>query len=336
MKIRRKQTRTARARQQEASAGANPIVIRANEQATILCRANSSAAGPVLGGDAHWEPGKPIEFMWMPAGVHTIVASTSDGRIIQITVQCDEETASVANASLQRWREQKPKQEPFGCVEHREAEAAVRVTADSGFVWRGDGVWLKAVPTTLGAEHVNGGVHRSWSPSFTTDADFDNARIIPANGKEMIVFPEGVRGSRSNPARITGVDFVVGSLTNKPAFSEIEPLTHAIAAACAALGMDDSVREPRAKRPKGAVDACDEGCGKRRKLRRIRRDIETRAVAKWAPRLEHMRIQAALADVYRRWKQERESLSEFERANIALILAKQHGLDIKIDNSTGR
>ena len=40
----------------------------------------------------------------------------------------------------------------------------------------------------------------------------------------MLQFPEGVRGSQSNPARITGVDFCVGTLTNKPAFHSMNPV----------------------------------------------------------------------------------------------------------------
>ena len=41
----------------------------------------------------------------------------------------------------------------------------------------------------------------------------------------VVTFPEGVRGSASNPARVTGVSpKSVGSLTNWPAFKAISPV----------------------------------------------------------------------------------------------------------------
>jgi hypothetical protein len=182
----------------------------------IHCRSHN---GVVLSTDKEWSPGEPVEFMWMPAGVHTICAGFRDGSI-NLTVECDEHTLASVQASLAAWRSERPKQEPFGCIEHREHEASVRVSASCDFKWNGDGVYLAAEPTTLGAQNVNGKIHRSWSPSFTTDADYSKA--IKSGG--MLRFPEGVRGSRSNPAQITGVDFCVGTLTNKPAFHAMSPV----------------------------------------------------------------------------------------------------------------
>ena len=167
----------------------------------VHCRAHSSV-GPALGASQPWQPGEQGSFMWMPAGVSTITAGFRRGSI-ELTVQCDEATAEAVQASLEAWREDRPKQEPFGCVEHKEQEASFRVGASCGFAWRNDGVYLAAEPTTLGAQNVNGRVHRSWSPSFTTDADYSKA----SEQGGVLVFPEGTRGSRSNPARITGVDF---------------------------------------------------------------------------------------------------------------------------------
>ena len=184
----------------------------------IHCRSHS-AMGPVLATDKPWSPGEPVEFMWMPAGVHTICAGFRKGSI-ELTVNCDQSTADAVQSSLDAWREERPKQEPFGCIEHKEQEASFRVGATCGFKWNQDGVYLAAEPTTLGAQNVNGKVHRSWSPSFTTDADYSKA--TERNG--VLLFPEGVRGSRSNPAQITGVDFCVGTLTNKPAFHAMSPV----------------------------------------------------------------------------------------------------------------
>jgi len=193
-------------------------VVRAENTEVVHCRA-SSAAGEKLGASQPWKQGERVEFMWMPAGVSTICAGFRKGSI-ELTVQCDEATAQAVQASLDAWREDRPKQEPFGCIEHREQEASFRVSARGGFKWNGDGVYLAAEPTTLGAENVNGRVHRSWSPSFTTDADYSKAK----ESDGVLQFPEGVRGSRSNPASITGVDFCVGTLTNKPAFHSMNPV----------------------------------------------------------------------------------------------------------------
>lgn len=184
----------------------------------IHCRA-SSAAGEKLGASSPWKPGEQVQFMWMPAGVSTICAGFRKGSI-ELTVACDEATAEAVQASLDNWRNERPKQEPFGCVEHREQEASFRISASGGFKWNGDGVYLAAEPTTLGAQNVNGKVHRSWSPSFTTDADYSKA----TERDGVLQFPEGVRGSRSNPAQITGVDFCVGTLTNRPAFHSMSPV----------------------------------------------------------------------------------------------------------------
>jgi len=184
----------------------------------IHCRATSSV-GPALGASAAWEVGVPVSFMFMPAGTHTITAGFRKGSI-ELTVQCDESTAKAVQASLDAWRAERPKQQPFGCIEHREHEASVCVSASCGFEWKEDGVYLAAEPTSLGANNVNGKVHRSWSPSFTTDADY--AKATEDGG--TLRFPEGVRGSRSNPAQITGVDFCVGTLTNRPAFIEMKPV----------------------------------------------------------------------------------------------------------------
>lgn len=180
----------------------------------VKCNTNGAKLNSEL-----WRPGVPVSIMWMPAGVHTIVAGFRKGSI-ELTVQCDKETADAVQASLEGWRAERPKQENFACIEHRETEASFRVSASGGFSWRNDGVYLAAEPTTLGAQNVNGRIHRSWSPSFTTDADYASA----TERDGVLMFPEGARGSRSNPAKITGVDFCVGTLTNKPAFREMSPV----------------------------------------------------------------------------------------------------------------
>lgn len=168
-----------------------------------------------------FEDEPPSEFMWMPGGVSTIVC-TVDGKPIRMTVKCDEETAQRVNASLDKWRETYPKQKPFACVEHREEEAALW---PEKFVWKDDpepGVFCSVESwSALGDRNVRGKIHRSFSPSFATDADFGKTE---EDDEGIKFFPKGTRGSEDNPAKVTGVAFSVGSLTNMPAFKNILPV----------------------------------------------------------------------------------------------------------------
>lgn len=183
-------------------------------------------SGTVLASAKKWEFDQPTEFQWMPGGITTINAHYN-GKPIELTVQADQTTAKAVQASYEDWFKVRPKQTPFGCVEHREQEAAIRLPKDvAAFTWKdadGDsdaGIYCTAVPTELGAKNVNGRIHSSWSPSFTTDAEYTKAKEV---GGRM-VFPAKARGSRDNPAKVTGVAFSVGSLTNKPAFRNINPV----------------------------------------------------------------------------------------------------------------
>ena len=196
----------------------------------VLCR---DAGEPiVLAADQKWEVDVPTEFQWMPGGVHVITPTYGD-RTIRLAVRCHEGTARAVQASFEQWRRAMPKQRPFGCVEHREQEAALLPT---GFRWDGEkgGVNCACTPTALGAQNVNGRIHRSWSPSFTTDADYGACKCSDcgegwdacdaAKCSGVMEFPKGARGSVQNPAEVTGVAFSVGSLTNKPAFRSIDPV----------------------------------------------------------------------------------------------------------------
>lgn len=180
-------------------------------------------SGVVLAAGSKWELDVPTTFQWMPGGVHTINARY-DGKPIQLTVAADAATAKAVQASYQQWCNVRPKQTPFGCVEHKEQEAALRLPKDvAAFEWRTEpepGIYCTAMPTADGAKLVNGGMFSSWSPSFSTDAEYGKAKEI----KGCMVFPKGVRGSKENPAKVLGCGFSVGSLTNKPAFRDISPV----------------------------------------------------------------------------------------------------------------
>ena len=236
-----------------APPGSRSVVVPLSRRAELMAGCDVGAGGPadlavnaeaavncvgfgfdmkVTASGKRWTDGEEADFQYMPSGVHTI-CPTWNGRPIQLTVQCDERTAAVCQASLDSWRERQPKQTPFMCVEHREEEAAGRVLGFSYKTEPEPGVFCRTVPTPLGARNVNGRIHESFSPSFTTDAEYGKCRVACCNQRVAACrcatpgaasFPDGAKGSASNPASITGVAFSVGSLTNKPAFHQILPV----------------------------------------------------------------------------------------------------------------
>lgn len=187
----------------------------------VHCRAASDILGAIQASDKPWKQGEETRFMYMPAGQHTICAGFR-GHSVLLTVNIDpERDTQVVQASFQKLVSKYPKQKPFGCIEHEEKDASVWA---KGFEAQADGIYLAAEPSALGENHVNGKIHRSWSPSFLTDADYKKAVLKEYPSGKVYEFPDGVRGSEQNPARITGVTFCVGTLTNNPAFKEIDPV----------------------------------------------------------------------------------------------------------------
>lgn len=181
----------------------------------IRCRAQ---AGTVIQPSWPWAAGEPVSFIYAPEGVHTITAGFRERDSITICVQVDEETPRVLQDAFDNMV-QATTQEPYADEDHEGRKATLRFPASTRFTWgslRGvEGVLISgAEPTSYGAESVNGKVYRSWSPEFATDADFSQAECECGHWS----FPAFVRGSTSNPAKITGVNFCVGALTNKPAF----------------------------------------------------------------------------------------------------------------------
>ncbi len=211
--------------------------------------------------DAPWKQGEETKFVFMPAGVHTITAGFRKGSI-NLTVKVDKASATAAQASLESLRASRPKQKPYGCVEHREQEASVIAhcfeSDEQG------NVLLACEPTALGEQNVNGKIHWSWSPSFTTDAEYDKCKCgdcgldasrgnqgakVCACAKPALYFPRGVRGSAAAPAKVTGVDFVLGTLTNRPAFHEMPPVK--ASEAVQAAGNSEGARKGWEERHKG-------------------------------------------------------------------------------------
>ena len=190
----------------------------------IQCRAN---VGITISASKPWSDTEPVSFIYAPAGVHTITAGFRKSDSSTISVVVDEATADTLQKSFEQLCASRPKQEPYGDEDHESKKATIRFQPDATkFTWgEQDGeqgvIVSGGLPTSYGAEAVNGRVYRSWSPSFLADAEFDKA-VRSEDGHWT--FPDGVRGSKTNPARLTGVDFVVGALTNKPAFLAMPPV----------------------------------------------------------------------------------------------------------------
>lgn len=182
----------------------------------IRCRAQ---AGAVIQPSRPWVAGEPVRFIFAPQGVHTITAGFRERDSITICVEVDEATPELLQASFDHLAGT-TEQEPFADEDHEGAKATLRFPAGKVvFSWgaiRGvAGVVVSGCePTNYGAESVNGKTYRSWSPEFLTDAAFEKAECERGHWS----FPPYVRGSSQSPATITGVNFVVGALTNKPAF----------------------------------------------------------------------------------------------------------------------
>ena len=193
------------------------------EQNIVSCRA---ANGVQL--TETWAAGAPVSFVYAPEGLHTITAGFRKNDTITISVIVDAATAPVLQESFDHLTATMPKQEPYGDEDHESKKATIRfpvgaTTFSWGKIKEDVGIIIKGgAPTSYGANAVNGKDYRSWSPEFGTDADMDKAAF---NEKEKHwTFPDGVRGSESNPARLTGVNFVVGALTNRPAFRAMPPV----------------------------------------------------------------------------------------------------------------
>lgn len=173
-----------------------------------------------------WVAGKDVSFIYAPGGTHTITAGFRKDDSITMTVEVDSGTADRLNDYFGYLTATHPKQEPYGDEDHEGHKATLRFPVNAtrfemGKIGEDEGVIVKGgQPTTYGAESVNGKVYRSWSPTFLTDADYTKAK----KNKGHYSFPEGVRGSESNPARIIGMSFVAGALTNQPAFKAMPPV----------------------------------------------------------------------------------------------------------------
>jgi hypothetical protein len=210
------------------SAAGAIVPVEVEEFELVYCK----DAGSPLPSEKKWEFGKPVEFMWAPGGKTQITAGCA-GRSLRLWVIGDAKGANDVQNSFATAVAASPRRLPYGCIEHQEKERAFE---PKQFAWKDSpepGIYCSAIPTKLGESNVNGRMQTSFSPCFRHDARFSTAKCTDCdkgatececNG--TLEFPNGVRGSESNPAHIVGVfEKSVGSLTNWPAFKDILPVT---------------------------------------------------------------------------------------------------------------
>lgn len=138
----------------------------------------------------------PDWIMYMPAGTHTIHArhaGTKQG--VERTVDVRPEDAATLQAALTEQLQANAPQRPYFDFEHEEKDASAWPRE---FQWRPDGIWCRVEWSRKGADAVVGKSHRAFSPAFLA--------------------------TRTEPARVAGILFCAGSLTNEPAFKKILPL----------------------------------------------------------------------------------------------------------------
>jgi hypothetical protein len=204
------------------------VPVEVEEFELVYCK----DAGNQLPAEKKWEFGKPVEFMWAPGGKTQITAGCA-GRSLRLWVIGDAKGASDVQNSFATAVAASPRRLPYGCIEHQEKERAFE---PKQFAWKESpepGIYCSAIPTKLGESNVNGRMQTSFSPCFRHDARFSTAKCTDCDKGATececdgtLEFPNGVRGSESNPAHIVGVfEKSVGSLTNWPAFKDILPVT---------------------------------------------------------------------------------------------------------------
>lgn len=172
-----------------------------------------------------WREGQPVRFCYMPGGLSQIMCGFRENEHIQIWINCDERTPRDLQESF-NFHAATQSLSPWADLDHERRQASIIFPRRTRFLWGTHGNAAGVIieggePTSLGSQLVNGRTYASWSPEFVTDADYANA--VLRNGRWT--FPEGVRGSYSNPARPIGVGAdTLGGLVNAPAFHSMPRL----------------------------------------------------------------------------------------------------------------
>jgi hypothetical protein len=249
----------------------------------VHCRVE---AGAEISTSIPWVADRQVKFCWCPGGVHTITAGfggpvtkfRESALTLTVGVVPDRD-APVCQKSMDEIKAAKQGQEPYGCYEHDEKKASVWAdNFESGKdpVYGIPSIILAGRPSGDGADDVNKKNWRRWSPSFGTDADYEKCQCSACDSpiakcacqKPQLTFPDGVRGSQSNPARITGVAFVLGTLTNRPAFTAMPPVR-------ASRAVEDGHDVVRAGQEDGTVQAAGTSEGVKKSWEKRQRNMQS-------------------------------------------------------------
>ena len=168
----------------------------------------------------------PAEFMFLPAGKHTITAHRA-GKPVTVTLRVDAATAGTLNAALEAQRAES-EQKPFMDFDHKKEAASFWPSA---FTWReGQGILCSGEWSQAGAAAIQGKAYRSFSPA---------------------IFLNKYTHEPASPAVITGAPLCMGGLVNDPAFKAMKPLfasnggetTGAVATVAVNPHIEDTMKE---------------------------------------------------------------------------------------------
>jgi hypothetical protein len=180
------------------------------------------------GGFAFEAPTTFDKFMVMAGGIQTVTLGCM-GNPLTVTVNITPESAQALQEQLDAVNSG-GKQRSFNCFDHEKKAAS---SWPKKFFWANTpapGVYESAEPSKAGLEAIEGKTYRGFSMTFFTDAEITPRAAIRGGGCEI---QAGAKGSPENPASIicplaAGDDpspyLNMGTMTNRPAFTENEPL----------------------------------------------------------------------------------------------------------------
>jgi len=166
-------------------------------------------------------PQKFDAFMVMPAGVQEVTLGRL-GKAHTITVNVNPAGAKARQAHLDAVN-RACKLKAFNCFDHQKTAASSHPKKywweDGRTAGRPAGIYESAEPTSAGLDAVSGKVYQGWSETFYVDDEFAGPDS-PALIINPLEDPLDADGSRKDPNDYR----VMGTLTNRPAFTKNEPL----------------------------------------------------------------------------------------------------------------
>ena len=168
----------------------NPLIAKSTESTAIQARASVAAPETAAG-----------EFMFMPAGDHTIFCKQG-AKDIAAQVRVDRSAAAAMQQQLEAVKARSAHR-PFCDFDHDDKQASFWPEA---FAWRdgsAPGIYVRGEWSKAGKDAIEGKTYRAFSPVFHVD----NPKAKPAR----VICQEGA-----------GLNF--GGLVNNPAFKQICPI----------------------------------------------------------------------------------------------------------------